>query len=110
VMSLLRRLENVPTYIDGVRKFADFEVIDIVDDSCPYPSLLGIDWAFNNLTVVLFCLLMWLNLLSSGLTCGLRNHDSGASKLSKSPKDCTRPEPHQPLTLLDFLSLQVSNQ
>jgi hypothetical protein len=27
-------------------------VIEIVDDSCPYPVLLGIDWAFNNLTVV----------------------------------------------------------
>jgi hypothetical protein len=38
--------------IDGVRTFADFEVIEIVDDSCPYPSLLGIDWAFDNSTVV----------------------------------------------------------
>jgi hypothetical protein len=27
-------------------------VIEIVDDSCPYPVLLGIDWAFNNSTVV----------------------------------------------------------
>jgi hypothetical protein len=38
--------------IDGVRMFADFEVIEIVDDSCPYPALLGIDWDFSNLTVV----------------------------------------------------------
>jgi len=38
--------------IDGVRPFLDFEVIEIVDDSCPYPVLLGIDWDFNNLTVV----------------------------------------------------------
>jgi hypothetical protein len=30
----------------------DFEVIDIVDDNCPYPMLLGIDWDFNNSTVV----------------------------------------------------------
>jgi hypothetical protein len=29
--------------IDGVRKFVDFEVIEIVDDSCPYPMLLGIE-------------------------------------------------------------------
>jgi hypothetical protein len=29
---------------DGVRTFADFEVIEIVDDSFPYPTLLGIDW------------------------------------------------------------------
>jgi hypothetical protein len=46
------RLEHVPVDIDGVRTFADFEVIEIVDHSCPYPVLLGIDWAFNNFTVV----------------------------------------------------------
>ena len=38
--------------IDGVRTFADFEVIEIVDDSFPYLALLGIDWAFNNSNVV----------------------------------------------------------
>jgi hypothetical protein len=36
-------LEHVPVDIDRVRMFADFEVIEIVDDSCPYPVLLGID-------------------------------------------------------------------
>jgi hypothetical protein len=46
------RLEHVPVDIVGVRTFANFKVIDIVNDSCPYPMLLGIDWAFNNLTVV----------------------------------------------------------
>jgi hypothetical protein len=46
------RLEHVPVDINGVRTFAYFEVIEIVDDSCPYPALLGIDWAFNNSTVV----------------------------------------------------------
>jgi hypothetical protein len=46
------RLEHVPMDIDGVRTFADFEVIEIVDDSCPYPALLVIDWDFNNSTVV----------------------------------------------------------
>jgi hypothetical protein len=45
-------LEHVPEDIDGVRMFAKFKVIEIVDDSFPYPSLLGIDWAFNNSTVV----------------------------------------------------------
>ena len=37
------RLEHVLMEIDGVRMFADFEVIEIVDDNCPYPTLLGID-------------------------------------------------------------------
>jgi hypothetical protein len=38
--------------IDGVRMFADFEVIEIVDDSFPYPTFFGIDWDFNNSTIV----------------------------------------------------------
>jgi hypothetical protein len=38
--------------INEVRTFEDYEVIEIVDDTCPYPMLLGIDWAFNNSTVV----------------------------------------------------------
>jgi hypothetical protein len=46
------RLEHFPVEIDGVRTFADFEVIEIVDDSCPYLALLEIDWAFDNSTVV----------------------------------------------------------
>jgi hypothetical protein len=46
------RMEHVPMDIDKVRTFVDFEVIEIVDDNCPYPTLLGIDWAFNNSTIV----------------------------------------------------------
>jgi hypothetical protein len=45
-------LEHVPMDIDGVMMFADFKVIEIVDDSCPYVVLLGIDSSFNNSTVV----------------------------------------------------------
>jgi hypothetical protein len=52
VVSPFGRLEHVPVDIDGVRTFADFEVIEIVDDNFPYPTLLGIDWAFNNFTMV----------------------------------------------------------
>jgi hypothetical protein len=51
-LSPFGRFEHVSMDIDGVRTFADFEVIEIVDDSCPYPALLGIDWDFNNSTVV----------------------------------------------------------
>jgi hypothetical protein len=46
------RLEHVPMDIDGVRTFIDFEVIEIFDYIFPYLALLGIDWAFNNSTVV----------------------------------------------------------
>jgi hypothetical protein len=49
VSSPFGRLEHV---IDGVGTFANFEVIDIVDDNCPYSMLLGIDWDFNNSSVI----------------------------------------------------------
>jgi hypothetical protein len=51
-MSPFGRLEHVPVDINRVRKFANFEVIEIVDDSCLYHALLAIDWDFENLTVV----------------------------------------------------------
>jgi hypothetical protein len=44
-------LEHVPVDIDEVRTFADVEVIEIVEDSFLYPTLLGIDWDSNNSTV-----------------------------------------------------------
>jgi hypothetical protein len=34
--------------IDGVCNLDDFEVIEIVDGITPYPTLLGLDWAFEN--------------------------------------------------------------
>jgi hypothetical protein len=52
VVSPFGRLEHVPVDIDGVRMFVDFEVIEIIDDSFPYPALLAIDWDFNNSIVV----------------------------------------------------------
>ena len=48
----LGQLPQVPFDIDGVRSFADFEVIEIIGDSRPYPALLGIDWAFDNMVVI----------------------------------------------------------
>ena len=42
----------MPVDIDGVRSFADFEVIAIIGDSRPYPSLLGIDWVIGNMVVI----------------------------------------------------------
>jgi hypothetical protein len=38
--------------IDGVRSVADFEVIEIVDDSQPYPTLMGIEWEFDNQEII----------------------------------------------------------
>jgi len=38
--------------IDRVSTFAEFKVIEIVDDSFLYTALLGIDWDFDNLTII----------------------------------------------------------
>jgi len=44
---LMGRLHGVVVDIEGASIVADFEVIEIVDDSNLYPALLGLDWAFD---------------------------------------------------------------
>ena len=46
------RMESVWIDIEGVRSTATFEVIKIVDDSIPYPTLLRLEWDFENLSMV----------------------------------------------------------
>ena len=48
------QLSQVPVDIEGLCTFADFEFINIVDDTNPYPALLGIDWAIENQTIINF--------------------------------------------------------
>jgi len=36
-------LQGVTMDIEGVSAMTDFEVIEIIDDNNPYPTLLGID-------------------------------------------------------------------
>jgi hypothetical protein len=38
--------------IERVKTKVNFEVIEIMDESDPYPILLGIDWAFENNAVL----------------------------------------------------------
>jgi hypothetical protein len=45
-------LSNVLVDLEGVRSLADFEVIEIIDDSMPYPMLLGINWEFKNQAII----------------------------------------------------------
>ena len=45
-------LSSVLVDLDGVRSLADFEVIEIIDGSMPYPALLGIDWVFENQAII----------------------------------------------------------
>ena len=48
------RLTQVPVEVEGLRTYVNFEVIDIVDDTNPYPTLLGIDWEIENQTIINF--------------------------------------------------------
>ena len=48
------RLSQVPVNIEGLCTFVDFEVINIVDNTNPYPTLLGIYWAIDNHTIINF--------------------------------------------------------
>ena len=48
------RLTQVPLEFKRLRTYVDFEVIDIVDDTNPYPTLLGIDWEIDNKTIINF--------------------------------------------------------
>jgi hypothetical protein len=46
------RLKGVTLDLDGVRTMADFEVIEIVDGTTPYPTLLRFDWVFDNQAII----------------------------------------------------------
>jgi hypothetical protein len=58
------RPKGVTVYLDGVRTKVDFEVIDIVDDTIPYPTFLGLDWATDNHAII--NLKMWKMTFESG--------------------------------------------
>ena len=46
------RMNGVTVDLDGVLTKAYFEVIEIVDRTTPYLTLLGLDWAFDNQTII----------------------------------------------------------
>jgi hypothetical protein len=43
----IRRLKGVTIDLDGVHTKEYFEVIEIVDGTTPYPTLLVLDWEFD---------------------------------------------------------------
>ena len=47
-------MSNVIFNVEGLCTYVDFEVINIVDDRNPYPTLLGIAWAIKNQTIINF--------------------------------------------------------
>ena len=47
-------LTQVPVKIEYLKTYANFEVIDIVDNTNMYLALLGIDWAIDSQTIINF--------------------------------------------------------
>ena len=54
VLPIGRLTQVLVVEIKGLRTYADFEVIDIVDDTNPYLEILGINWAIDNKTIINF--------------------------------------------------------
>jgi hypothetical protein len=46
------RLKGMRVDLDGVCTKANFKVIEIVDGTMPYPTLLGLDWEFDNHVII----------------------------------------------------------
>jgi hypothetical protein len=46
------RIKGVTTDLDGVRMKDDFQVIEIMDGTRTYPTLLGLDWVFENHEII----------------------------------------------------------
>jgi hypothetical protein len=46
------RLKGVTIDLDGVRTKADLKLIEIVEDTTPYTTLMGLDWAFHNQAII----------------------------------------------------------
>ena len=46
------RLKGVIVDLDRVHTKVDFEVIEILDGKTPYPTLLVLDWAFENQMII----------------------------------------------------------
>ena len=48
------RMTQVPVKIEGNNTYANFKVIDIVEDTNMYPTLLGIESGMNKCTIINF--------------------------------------------------------
>ena len=40
--------------MEGLKTYANFDVIDIIENTGPYHTLLGIDWEMENLKIINF--------------------------------------------------------
>ena len=48
------RVSNLVVDIEGMKMHADFDVIEVIEDSGSYPMLIGIGWANDSMAVINF--------------------------------------------------------
>ena len=50
----IRPMSNLVIDVEGMRTCANFDVTKVIDGGCSYPTLLGIGWANDSMTVIDF--------------------------------------------------------
>ena len=53
-VSPIGRVPHLPIEMEGLKTYAQFEVIEIADNTNPYPTFLGVGWEMENLAVINF--------------------------------------------------------
>ena len=53
-VSLIGRVPHLPVEVEGLKTYEYFDVIEIIDNTRPYLTLLGIGWAMKNMEVINF--------------------------------------------------------
>ena len=48
----ISRLPQISVEVEGLQTYENFYVIDIFDNKKLYPTLMGIDWAIENQTII----------------------------------------------------------
>ena len=53
-VQLIGRMSNLVVNVEGMKTYADFDVIEVVDGGVSCPTLPGIGWDTDNMTVINF--------------------------------------------------------
>ena len=48
------RVSNLVVDVEGLQTYADFDVIEVVEDGGSYPALLGIGWDNDSMAIINF--------------------------------------------------------
>ena len=51
---LIGRVLHLVVEVEGMKTYADFDVVEVVEGGCSYPALLGIIWSNDSMVVINF--------------------------------------------------------